>query len=268
MAGEPDDVDAMVEPVVPSRHRWLAGLLAAAPGDRVVDLGCGTGGSLVQAAPAVPGGLLAGLDLSAAALALTAEALGEAVAGLTPRPAVLCVQADLKAPLPLAGGAFDRVLCHNVLEVLPDPDALVAEAIRVLRPGGRLVLAHSDFDTLIFASEDLELTRRLVRDYCDTQQPWMDAVDGTIGRRLADIAGRAGLVVEDVQAAVVLGRRFLPGEIGWGYARNLADSLSGDGRATPAELERWLAGLQRLDDRGAFLFSVNDYAVICGRMPR
>ncbi|HZB60367.1 MAG TPA: methyltransferase domain-containing protein [Actinomycetota bacterium] len=160
------------------------------------------------------------------------------------------------------------MLCHNVLEVLPDPDALVAEAIRVLRPGGRLVLAHSDFDTLIFASEDLELTRRLVRDYCDTQQPWMDAVDGTIGRRLADIAGRAGLVVEDVQAAVVLGRRFLPGEIGWGYARNLADTLGGDGRADPAELDRWLAGLQRLDDRGAFLFSVNDYAVICGRMPR
>jgi hypothetical protein len=27
MAGEPDDVDTMVEPVVPGRHRWLAGLL-------------------------------------------------------------------------------------------------------------------------------------------------------------------------------------------------------------------------------------------------
>ena len=268
MAGEPDDVDAMIEPVVPSRHRWLAGLLAAAPGDRVADLGCGTGGSLVQAAPSVPGGLLAGLDLSVTALARTAEAVGEAVAGLEPPPAVVCVQADLKAPLPLADGGFDRVLCHNVLEVLPDPDALVAEAIRVLRPDGRLVLAHSDFDTLIFASEDLELTRRLVRDYCDTQQPWMDSVDGTIGRRLADIAGRAGLVVEDVQAAVVVGRRYLPGEIGWGYARNLADTLLGDGRADPAELDRWLAGLQRLDDRGAFLFSVNDYAVICGRMPR
>ena len=83
------------------------------------------------------------------------------------------------------------------------------------------MLAHSDFDTLIFASEDLELTRRLVRDYCDTQQSWMDAVDGTIGRR------------------------FVPGEIGWGYARNLADTLRGDGRATQAELDGWLAGLQR-----------------------
>jgi SAM-dependent methyltransferase len=268
MTGEPADVDAMVEPVVPSRHRWLAGLLAAGPGDRVVDLGCGTGASLVETAPAVPGGLLAGIDLSAAALSRTAEALGAAAAGLVPPPEVLCLQADLKAPLPLADAAFDGVLCHNVLECLPDPGALVAEAVRVLRPEGRLVLAHSDFDTLIFASEDLELTRRLVRDYCDTQQPWMDAVDGTIGRRLADIAGQAGLRVDDVQAAVVLGRRFEPGEIGWGYARNLVDSLRGDGRADPAELDRWLAGLQRLADRGAFLFSVNDYAVICGRMPR
>jgi SAM-dependent methyltransferase len=266
MAGEPDDVDAMVEPVVPDRHRWLAGLLEAGPGDRLVDLGCGTGASLIQAAPAVPGGLLAGVDLSAAALARTAEDLREAVAGLTPPAALLLLQSDLKAPLPLAGAAFDRVLCHNVLEVLPDPAALVAEAVRVLRPGGRLVLAHSDYDTLIFASEDLELTRRLVRDYCDTQQPWMSAVDGTIGRRLVDIAGQAGLQVIDVQAAVVLGRRFVPGEIGWGYARNLADTLVGGGRADPAELDRWLAGLQRLDDRGAFLFSVNDYAVICGRM--
>jgi SAM-dependent methyltransferase len=267
MTGEPDDVDSMVEPVVPSRHRWLAGLLEARPGGRVVDLGCGTGGTLAQVAPAVAGGLVAGLDLSAAALGRAAEAVTDAVAGQERPPGVLLVQADLKAPLPLADASFDRVFCHNVLEVLPDHGALLAEAARLLRPGGRLVLAHSDFDTLVFASEDLGLTRRLVRDYCDTRQPRMDAVDGTIGRRLADIAGRAGLGVEDVRAAVVLGRRFRPGEIGWGYARNLADTLIGGGRADPAELDRWLAGLQRLDDRGTFLFSVNDYAVICGRIP-
>jgi trans-aconitate methyltransferase len=76
MAGEPDDVDAMVEPVVPSRHRWLAGLLAAVPGDRVVDLGCGTGAPWSGRAPAVPGGLLVGLDLSAAALARSAGPSG------------------------------------------------------------------------------------------------------------------------------------------------------------------------------------------------
>jgi SAM-dependent methyltransferase len=143
MAGEPDDVDAMVEPVVPDRRAgwprcwppvpatWWS-TWAAAPG------------IARPAAPAVPGGLLVGLDLSAAALGRA----GEAVAGVSPSPGLLLVQAHLKARLPLADAAIDRVICHNVLEVLPDPGALIAEAVRALRPDGRLVLAHSDFDTL------------------------------------------------------------------------------------------------------------------------
>jgi SAM-dependent methyltransferase len=256
MAGEPDDVDAMVEPVVPGRHRWLASLLAAGPGDRVVDLGCGTGSSLAE----MEADLAVGIDVSSAALARAAEVLASA-----PGRSLL-VQADLKDPLPISDAAADRVLCHDVLECLPDPDALVAEAARILRPGGRLVLAHTDYDTLVFASDDLQLTRRLVHAYCDTQQPWMDAVDGTIGRHLVEVAGRCGLVVEDVQATVVLSRRFVPGQLGWGYAHNIVGALRSAGWAEPAALDGWLEGLRRLDERGAFLFSLNDYAVLCGRM--
>jgi SAM-dependent methyltransferase len=259
----------MVEPVVPGRHRWLAGLLGARPGDRVVDLGCGTGASLVQVAPDIGDGgrrgLAVGVDASRAVLRHAAEAATPVLAAGATRS--LLLQADLKDQLPFADAAFDRVLCHNVLECLPDPQALAAEAGRVLRPGGRLVLSHSDFDTLVFASEDLELTRRLVRAYCDAQQSWMEAVDGTIGRRLAAIAGRAGLAVHDVQAQVVVSRRFVPGELGWGYAHNLATTLRAGGQASPGELDGWLAGLRRLDAAGAFLFSLNDYAVICGRIP-
>jgi SAM-dependent methyltransferase len=259
MAGEPDDVDAMVEPVVPSRHRWLAGLLAAAPGDRVVDLGCGTGSTLAQ----VAAGPVVGLDVSSAALARAADALAP-VHGTQ----VLLVQADLKDPLPIADASADRVLCHDVLECLPDTDAFVAEAARILRPDGRLILAHTDYDTLVFTSRDLQLTRRLVHAYCDTQQPWMDAVDGTIGRHLVEVAGRCGLVVEDVQATVVLSRRFQPGELGWGYAHNIVGALQGAGWTEQAMLDGWLDDLRRLEERGAFLFSLNDYAVVCGRMRR
>ncbi len=109
------------------------------------------------------------------------------------------------------------------------------------------------------------LTRRLVRDYCDTQQAWIDAVDGTIGRRLVDIVGRSRLQVEDVQARVNLSRRFQPGELGYPYAHDLAAVLQRSGRADPAELDGWLAGLRRLDERAAFFCSVNEYAVICAR---
>jgi SAM-dependent methyltransferase len=256
MAGEPDDVDTMVEPVVPSRHGWLAGLLGSRPGDRVVDLGCGTGSTLAQ----VDAGLAVGIDVSAAALARAAEALAP-----VHDASFLLVQADLKDPLPVATASADQVLCHDVLECLPDPDALVREAARILDPDGRLVLAHTDYDTLVFASEDLQLTRRLVHAYCDTQQPWMDAVDGTIGRRLVEVAARCGLDVEDVQATVVLSRRFVPGELGWGYAHNIVGALRSAGWPDTAALDHWLDGLRRLDERGTFLFSLNDYAVRCGR---
>jgi SAM-dependent methyltransferase len=254
-----DAVEAMVEPAVPERLGWLAECLDARPGERIVDLGCGTGSALAVIARGVEADLV-GLDFSAAVLRVAAGTL----AGLS-HGRLLLVQADLARPIPLAAASVDRALCHNVLECLADPAALVAEVHRILRPGGRLVLSHSDFDTLVFASEDLELTRRLVRTYCDTQQPWMQAVDGTIGRRLVDIVGHSPLRVERVAAYVNLSRWFRPGELGYVYAHNLVGTLRASGAVDPAELDGWLVGLERLDARGAFLFSVNDYAVVASR---
>jgi SAM-dependent methyltransferase len=254
-----DAVEAMVEPAVPERLSWLARCLDARPGERIVDLGCGTGSALEVIAEGVEADLV-GLDVSAAVLRMAAGTLG----GLS-HVRLLLAQADLTQPIPLAEASVDRALCHNVLECLADPAALAAEVHRILRPGGRLVLSHSDFDTLLFASEDLELTRRLVRAYCNTQQDWMDAVDGTIGRRLVDIVGRSPLRVEDVQARVNLSRRFERGELGHAYAHNLVGALRGSGAIDAAELDGWLAGLARLDARGAYLFSVNDYAVVASR---
>ena len=257
--GEVSTVEEIVEPVVPSRQRWLTSLLEVAPDDTVVDLGCGTGASLRFLLPSLRGGSAVGLDGSASVLAECATVLR---AARRSGRAVL-VQADLKRPVPFAAATFDRALCHNVLEALPEPETLLVEVHRILRPGGRLLLSHADYDTLVFSSDDLALTRRLVHAYCDTQQAWMDAVDGTIGRRLAGIAARSPLAVLDVQAAVVVSRRFQPGEFGYAYARHLVRVLRRTGAFSARELDGWLEGLRRLDDRGAFLFSLNDYAVVC-----
>src|SRR6266511_2715122 len=132
----------MVEPVVPSRHRWLDELLGAGPGDRVVDLGCGTGASLIQVAPDLHGGggpgVAVGVDASLAVLGHAANALAPAVAAGAAR--ILLVQANLKDQLPFPNTVFDRIICHNVLEFLPDPDGFTTEASRMLYSDGRLVL--------------------------------------------------------------------------------------------------------------------------------
>jgi 2-polyprenyl-6-hydroxyphenyl methylase / 3-demethylubiquinone-9 3-methyltransferase len=108
---------------------WLAKARAALippprrPGAVLVDLGCG-GGLL---APHVSGYRHVGVDLVGSALEHAAAH------GVTP------VRADL-ARLPLADACADVVCAGEVLEHVSDLSTVVAEACRVLRPGGTLVL--------------------------------------------------------------------------------------------------------------------------------
>jgi SAM-dependent methyltransferase len=111
-----------------------AGLAAHLPPAplRLLDLGCGPGGVLAAAAFARPGGALYGVDLAFRMLA-AARRRGMAAAGAR------LVHADA-ANLPFAAAAFDTVTSHSFLYLVPDRTAVVEEAWRVLRPGGRLLL--------------------------------------------------------------------------------------------------------------------------------
>jgi SAM-dependent methyltransferase len=255
--------ESLEDPAVDERHRRLAASLEIAPGDRVVvDFGCGDGASLGKLLDCLPpGGAVVGVDAAEEALAAVADRFS----GDTATKRLRLIRADLERPLPLATGSVDKALCQNVLECLRDPAAFLREVHRVLRPGGRLVLSHPDYDTMVFTAPDLALTRRLVHAYCDTQQDWMSAVNGTIGRWLHDIAGRSPLRVERTAAATVLSRGFHDPMLGFGFARHVAEVLRRAGGFADAELDGWLASLAEVDRRGAFLWSINDYAVACRR---
>ncbi|MFJ3788542.1 methyltransferase domain-containing protein [Kitasatospora sp. NPDC090091] len=131
----------------------------------VADLGCGRGPTLAAFARRFPGARLVGLDHSPAGV----DAARELLAG-HPGGADLRV-ADLAQPLPLAAGCADAVVSYNVLECLADPAALLREVSRVLRPGGRAVLAHVDFDSLMIVGAPRGLDRRICHAFTDDQQP-------------------------------------------------------------------------------------------------
>ena len=111
-----------------------AAVLRLLPGPRLgrmLDIGTGTGRMLELLAPRISAGL--GVDASRAMLALARARLArDALAHCAVR------QADMYR-LPLSGG-YDLVLLQMVLHYAEDPDAALAEAARVLAPGGRLVV--------------------------------------------------------------------------------------------------------------------------------
>ena len=94
------------------------------PGQRVLDLGC-RDGALTQAY--VGGNEVVGVDADREALA-EAERLG-----------IETHWADLDQPLDFPDAGFDVVVAGELLEHLRDPERLVAEIRRVLRPGGTFV---------------------------------------------------------------------------------------------------------------------------------
>ena len=129
---------------VRGRERLLE-LVPWSDGDAVLDVGCGRGLLLVAAARRVARGRAVGADLWHAADQSdnrpTATLENARVEGVADR--VTVVTADVRA-LPFADGAFDLVVTHWVIHNLyaaPDRARAITEMVRVLRPGGHLLLA-------------------------------------------------------------------------------------------------------------------------------
>ncbi len=108
------------------------------PGETVLDLGCGGGLDLILAARAVgPRGRAIGVDMAEPMVARATANLralrldqAEAVVG--------CAEA-----LPLPDGSADCVVANGILNLAPDKSAVLSEVARVLRSGGRFVLAET-----------------------------------------------------------------------------------------------------------------------------
>ena len=116
---------------------WDAVQARLAAGSRVVDIGGGTGGFAVRLAQ--QGHPVTVVDPSPDALAALDRRADEAgVADLV--TGVLGDTADLADLEETAAGSADVVLCHGVLEVVPDPAAALRTIAEVLRPGGLLSL--------------------------------------------------------------------------------------------------------------------------------
>jgi SAM-dependent methyltransferase len=95
-------------------------------GERVLEIGCGTGCDLLQFAK--HGAIASGVDITGRHLELARERVGN-------RAGVFAADGR---KLPFADGSFDYVYSHGVIHHSDQPEKITAEIIRVLRPGGRL----------------------------------------------------------------------------------------------------------------------------------
>ena len=161
------------------RRALVREAVAAQPGERILDVGCGPGYYVDELAEEVgDGGHVTGTDLSPAMLAVARErCAGRANTDLHEGDAT---------SLPCGDAEVDAVVSVQVLEYVPDVERALAEMRRVLRPGGRVVLWDVDWGTLSMHARD--------RDRCDrVLRAWdQHLVDPCLPRTLAPRLRAAG----------------------------------------------------------------------------
>lgn len=131
-------------------------LVAVRPGETVVDFGCGPGLLAVELARV--GGYVVAADVSPDMLARATAHARETDLAARVWPAQLDVTA-----LGLADGSADAVVAVQTFEWVPGVSAAIAEAWRVLRPGGRILVLDTDWSRLQWYSDEPARLSRLRR---------------------------------------------------------------------------------------------------------
>jgi demethylmenaquinone methyltransferase/2-methoxy-6-polyprenyl-1,4-benzoquinol methylase len=137
--------DIRVGPFLRGRKHALEALRPN-PGDTVLDLACGTGLNFSHVIEWIgPKGRIVGLDF-------TRPMLKRATKKLVRHHGdnVTLVEGDA-TNLPLAADSCDAVLCSYAMAIIPDYRRAIAEAVRVLKPGGRLVLLEPKRGSALWA---------------------------------------------------------------------------------------------------------------------
>ncbi len=135
--------------------------LALSPDDALLDLGCGTGAAVRQAAPTVRRAV--GFDLSPAMIA-QARRSAAGIANADFR------EGDVSGPLPFSDGEFTAIVCTTAFHHFPRPVETVAEMSRVVAPCGRVVIADANRRHPAVFVVDLAL-RRLQRSHVGFRSP-------------------------------------------------------------------------------------------------
>jgi len=232
---------ARAEDEIAARQTYL-GLLDIVAGERVLDVGCGSGAVTRDIARRVGSrGRAVGLDPSPALLAVARQLAREA--GLGDR---VEFREGTALQLPFPDRSFDAAVCVTVLSHVLGGESAIPELARVLKPGGRLGVFDLDTDMTVFTHSDRALTRRIVAAASDAT-----AVDGWLVRRLPSLFQRAGIV--DVRA-----RGFFPLETELdsfyaNMAERCAEAAVKVGAITDSERRAWLDGFRDQGARGPII---------------
>jgi arsenite methyltransferase len=229
-----------------AQRKAVLDLLDPRPGEDALDIGSGPGYLACEIAEWVGSrGSVHGVDVSDSMLAIAARR--QPAAG----SAAVTFRTGQATALPFPAASFDLLTATQVYEYVPDMPGALAEARRVLRPGGRLLILDTDWDSIVWHSSDPARMHRVLTAWDE------HLADPHLPRRLGRLLADAGFTVTDRSVLPMFNTGYHPDTFSAGVIGIIADFVPGHGDVTASEAEAWRTDLETLGED--YFFSLNRY---------
>jgi len=236
-------------PDVVGQRRIVLGSLDLKLGEDVLDIGSGPGFLAREMSGEVgPDGSVTGIDPSLHMLSIARARPGPADSApveFWPGEAIA---------LPCGDGSFDVVTSTQVYEYVDDVPAALAEAWRVLRPGGRLLVLDTDWGSIVWRSGDQDQMRRVLSAW-DSH-----LADPHLPRRLTGLLEDAGFSVTHRTAIPLLNIGYDPDTYSAGLIGFVSAFVPGRSGITADDVASWAGDLAGLGPE--YFFSLNRYLFV------
>ncbi len=214
-----------------------------------LDIGCGKGHLLGRISEiAAPESNLCGIDAMKKAIDKAQKSY----------PHVDFQQDKFIDSFSFSDNSFDIIMCIDTLECIPNKSLFLTEVARMLRPTGKILFAHWDWDTQVYNSKHKESIRKFVTAFSDWQQGWMDACDGQMGRKLWSVLEGSGLFTGVIDSFTLLETKFEKGQYGFNILEDLT-GLAENGTIDETELKTVCTEMKDLSQRNQYFYSLNSY---------
>lgn len=240
---------AYATPDVIAQRAEVLALLAPQPGERVLDIGSGPGFLAASIADAVgEHGLVRALDVSAPMNVL-------ARARTATRPQIRVDEGAADA-LPYPDDAFDAAVSTQVYEYVAHMPRALVELRRVLRPGGRVLILDTDWESLVWHAADRGLHQRVVA-------AWEEhLVHPHLPCMLPGLLRQAGFEVTDRQVLTLFNPQLTDATFSASLMELVATFVGGRRGLTADDAARWSADLRARGAEDEYLFSLTRYVFL------
>jgi arsenite methyltransferase len=210
-------------------------------GETILEVGCGGGFYAYEVAPCVgSSGRVCAIDISDDQINAARERCVEL-------GWVECQTMDV-LDMSYADASFDAVYSVQVLEYVSAVDDALRQIVRVLKPGGRLVVYSTNWSSIVWYSPNHERMKRILEAW-DQHAPHAN-LPTTLSARLRDM----GIQPLGQQAVPILNRSFHQNSYSYWIARAIKLFAVGRGLIDEAEVNAWMSELDALEEQGTYFF--------------